>query len=115
MGVIFRRRKSGFAVGQSGCMAPMTAGVLSAVHRNKPGQPQLRPRDILTIRYLIVCDRRMKLIRLILLVLAATTPVAAKAQAPASTMNFEEAVTILGASCGKDIDTNCRGVNLDPT
>jgi hypothetical protein len=30
-------------------------------------------------------------------------------------MNFEEAAAILGASCGKDLDDNCRGVNLDPT
>ena len=40
--------------------------------------------------------------------LAATSPAAAQ------TMNFEEAGAILGASCGKDIDDNCRGVNLDP-
>src|SRR3954465_7342841 len=42
------------------------------------------------------------------LLLAAPTP--AQAQA----MNFEEAGAMLGASCGKDIDDNCRGVNLDP-
>lgn len=35
--------------------------------------------------------------------------------APAQTMNFEDAAALLGASCGKDIDDNCRGVNLDPT
>jgi hypothetical protein len=35
--------------------------------------------------------------------------------AAAQTMSFEEAGAILGASCGKDIDDNCRGVNLDPT
>ena len=29
-------------------------------------------------------------------------------------MNFEQAAAILDASCGKDIDDNCRGVNLDP-
>jgi hypothetical protein len=40
---------------------------------------------------------------------------AAPALAPAQTMNFEEAAAILGASCGKDLDDNCRGVNLDPT
>src|ERR1043166_8707000 len=39
---------------------------------------------------------------------------AAPSLAPAQTMNFEEAGAILGASCGKDIDDNCRGVNLDP-
>jgi hypothetical protein len=37
------------------------------------------------------------------------------APAPAQVMNFEEAGAMLGASCGKDIDDNCRGVNLDPT
>jgi hypothetical protein len=35
--------------------------------------------------------------------------------APAQTMSFEDAAALLGASCGKDIDENCRGVNLDPT
>ena len=29
-------------------------------------------------------------------------------------MSFEDATALLGASCGKDIDDNCRGVNLDP-
>jgi hypothetical protein len=29
--------------------------------------------------------------------------------------SFEEAGAILGASCGKDLDDNCRGVTLDPT
>jgi hypothetical protein len=40
---------------------------------------------------------------------------AAPAPASAQTMNFEEAAAILGASCGKDLDDNCRGVTLDPT
>ena len=40
---------------------------------------------------------------------------AAPALASAQTMSFEEAGAILGASCGKDLDDNCRGVNLDPT
>jgi hypothetical protein len=40
---------------------------------------------------------------------------AAPAPASAQAMNFEEAAAMLGASCGKDIDDNCRGVNLDPT
>jgi hypothetical protein len=31
----------------------------------------------------------------------------------AETMRFEDAAGLLGASCAKDIDTNCRGVNLD--
>ena len=30
-------------------------------------------------------------------------------------MKFEEAAAMLAASCGKDIDDNCRGVNLDAT
>jgi hypothetical protein len=50
-------------------------------------------------------------IRSILLILAITTPSLASAQ----TVSFEQAAALLGASCGKDIDTNCRGVNLDPT
>jgi hypothetical protein len=45
----------------------------------------------------------------LLALLLAAPPLAA-----AETMNFEEAAAILGASCGKDIDDNCRGVNLDP-
>src|SRR4051795_4432 len=39
---------------------------------------------------------------------------AAPAPGSAQVLNFEEAGAILGASCGKDIDDNCRGVNLDP-
>jgi hypothetical protein len=31
----------------------------------------------------------------------------------AETMNFEDATSVLGASCAEDIDTYCRGVNLD--
>jgi hypothetical protein len=30
-------------------------------------------------------------------------------------MKFEEAGAMLAASCGKDIDDNCRGVNFDAT
>jgi len=30
-------------------------------------------------------------------------------------MRFEEAAAMLGTSCAKDIDSNCRGVNPDPT
>jgi hypothetical protein len=33
--------------------------------------------------------------------------------AMAETMSFENAATILAESCGKDIDANCAGVNLD--
>jgi hypothetical protein len=40
---------------------------------------------------------------------------AAPAAAGAQTMSFEDAGAALGASCGKDIDDNCRGVNPDPT
>ena len=29
-------------------------------------------------------------------------------------MRFEDAAALLGTSCAKDIDANCRGVNLDP-
>src|SRR5690349_10750831 len=53
----------------------------------------------------------MNQIRLISLVFAITAPALASAQ---TTMNFEAAAALLGASCGKDIDENCRGVNLDP-
>ena len=50
-------------------------------------------------------------IRLILLILALAMPTPASAD----TVSFEQAAALLGASCGKDLDTNCRGVNLDPT
>ena len=46
----------------------------------------------------------------ILLLLAISVPLPASAD----TVNFESATTLLGASCGKDIDANCLGVNLDP-
>jgi hypothetical protein len=52
----------------------------------------------------------MNRIRFIVLVLAITMPSLASAQS----MNFEDSAALLGASCGKDIDDNCRGVNLDP-
>jgi hypothetical protein len=52
----------------------------------------------------------MSPIRFILLVFLVAVPSLASAQ----TMNFEQATAIVGASCGKDIDDNCRGVNLDP-
>src|SRR5436190_2487494 len=53
----------------------------------------------------------MKPIQSMLLVLVVAVPSLVSAQ----TMNFEQAAAILGASCGKDIDDNCRGVNLDST
>ena len=39
--------------------------------------------------------------------------IAAWSSASAETMRFEDAAGLLGASCAKDIDANCRGVNLD--
>jgi hypothetical protein len=53
----------------------------------------------------------MNAIRLILSILLA----AAWSSASAETVKFEDAVGLLGASCAKDIEANCRGVNLDPT
>jgi hypothetical protein len=56
-----------------------------------------------------MCDGTMNPFRSILLLLAVvSSPVRAE------TMRFEDAAGLLGASCAKDIDTNCRGVNLDP-
>src|SRR5258705_3778523 len=49
--------------------------------------------------------------RLILSIVLATACFPASAQ----TMRFEEAAGMLAASCAKDIDSNCRGVNPDPT
>ena len=53
----------------------------------------------------------MKPIRSILLLL----PIVVWSPASAETMKFEDGAAMLGASCAKDIETNCRGVNLDPT
>ena len=39
--------------------------------------------------------------------------VAAWSSASAQTIKFEDAAALLGTSCAKDIDDNCRGVNLD--
>jgi hypothetical protein len=49
--------------------------------------------------------------RSILLVIA----LAASSPALAETMSFGDAAAILGKSCAKDIDANCRGVNFDST
>lgn len=49
--------------------------------------------------------------RSILLIVALAAP----SLAAAETMSFGEAASILGKSCGKDIDDNCRGVNFDAT
>ena len=54
----------------------------------------------------------MNRFRIILLILALFAPSLAEAQ---QALKFEEAATLLGGSCGKDIDDNCRGVNFDPT
>ena len=57
-----------------------------------------------------MCGEPMSPIRFILLVFLVAVPSLALAE----TKNFEQATAILGASCSKDIDDNCRGVNLDP-
>jgi hypothetical protein len=54
----------------------------------------------------------MTRIRLFLFIIAILAPSLAAAQ---QSMKFEEAGAMLAASCGKDIDDNCRGVNLDAT
>src|ERR1700733_3214100 len=50
-----------------------------------------------------------------LLALLAAVVAASPAMSPAmaETMSFENATAILAESCGKDIDANCLGVNLD--
>ena len=53
----------------------------------------------------------MNPVRLILSIVLAT----AWSSASAETMRFEDAAAMLGSSCAKDIDSNCRGVNPDPT
>jgi hypothetical protein len=54
----------------------------------------------------------MTRIRLFLFIITILTPSLAVAQ---QSMKFEEAGAMLAASCGKDIDDNCRGVNFDAT
>ena len=54
----------------------------------------------------------MTRIRLLLFIISILTPSLAMAQ---QSMKFEEAGGMLAASCGKDIDDNCRGVNFDAT
>jgi hypothetical protein len=51
----------------------------------------------------------MNLIRTALLVF----PILVCSPALAETIKFEDAAGLLGASCAKDIDASCRGVNLD--
>lgn len=53
----------------------------------------------------------MTRIRLFLFILVMSAPSLAAAQG----VKFEEAAAMLGSSCGKDIDDNCRGVNFDTT
>jgi hypothetical protein len=45
------------------------------------------------------------------IVLASTS--SASFSAPVETQSFESSTAILAESCGKDIDANCAGVNLD--
>jgi hypothetical protein len=54
----------------------------------------------------------MTRIRHFLFIIAILAPSLASAQ---QSMKFEEAAAMLAASCGKDIDDNCRGVNFDAT
>ena len=54
----------------------------------------------------------MTRIRLFLFIIVILAPSLAAAQ---QSMKFEEAAAMLAASCGKDIDDNCRGVNFDAT
>jgi len=63
----------------------------------------------LTIGDFLVSDGGMIRGRSILLILALAAP----SQAAAETMSFGDAAALLGKSCGKDIDANCRGVNFD--
>lgn len=53
----------------------------------------------------------MTRIRLFLFIFVMSVPSLAAAQG----VKFEEAAAMLAASCGKDIDDNCRGVNFDTT
>lgn len=54
----------------------------------------------------------MTRIQLFLFIIVIFAPSLAAAQ---QSMKFEEAGAMLAASCGKDIDDNCRGVNFDTT
>jgi len=60
---------------------------------------------------LLVLGAGMTRIRLFLCVIVVLAPSLASAQS----MKFEQAGAMLAASCGKDIDDNCRGVNFDAT
>ena len=41
--------------------------------------------------------------------------IAAGSPASAETIRFEDAAALLAKSCAREIEANCRGVNLDPT
>src|SRR5882757_4134123 len=49
-----------------------------------------------------------------ILTIIAVLAVAASSSASADTVKFEDSAALLGAACARDIDANCRGVNLDP-
>jgi hypothetical protein len=65
--------------------------------------------EALTVDGFILSDDAMVRSRSILLVLVLAAPSLASAE----TMSFGDAAAILSKGCGKDIDANCRGVNLD--
>jgi len=69
----------------------------------------LRPILVLTVDDPISSDDAMIQARTLALLAAIVTV----SPAMAETMSFENAAAILAESCGKDIDTNCAGVNLD--
>ena len=48
-----------------------------------------------------------------ILIIMAVLAIAALSSASAETIKFEESAALLGAACARDIDANCRGVNLD--
>ena len=64
----------------------------------------------LTLAAHFISDSPMKPLRSICVCVLA---IAASAPASAQTVKFEDAAGLLGASCAKDIEANCRGVNLD--
>jgi hypothetical protein len=73
--------------------------------------PAFSVSNSLTGRTYFMRYEAMNPIRSIFVVIA----IAACSPASAETMKFEDATALLGASCAKDINDNCRGVNLDST
>jgi hypothetical protein len=57
--------------------------------------------------------RALSLALFVAVVAASHAASLAMSLAMAETMSFENATAILAESCGKDIDANCAGVNLD--